>query len=200
MSTFLFSNFTGVTVLLDDLRYGSAGSHCRTSSNTLCSTGNKVSTETVYQYIEYLEAANILIRTDVYNIRGKRVLSSKHRYHVSDLGIKHALLGYRPEDTPGHMENIICTELLGRGFDVYVGDFNRKEIDPIAEKNGNRMYIQACQTVSSDETWKREFGNLESIGDSFPKYVITLEPENHEGTTSSGIVCCGLKDFPLMDF
>lgn len=163
--------------------------------NTLRSSGIKVSADTVYDYLRYLESANILIRADVFDIRGKRVLTSKYKYYVTDLGIKHAILGYRPEDTPGHLENIVFTELLGRGYDVYVGDHNGKEIDFIAEKNGDRMYIQVCQSISSEDTAEREFGNSGSINDSFPKYVVMLDPGLYEGITDKGIRCCSVRDF-----
>ncbi|MGD9706710.1 MAG: ATP-binding protein [Candidatus Delongbacteria bacterium] len=162
---------------------------------TLRSSGIRTSTDTVYEYLGFLESANILIRANVFDIKGRKVLSSKYKYYVTDLGIKHALIGYRPEDTPGHMENMIFTELLGRGYEVYVGDSEGKEIDFVAERNGDRMYIQACQAIQSEETMGREFGNLESIRDSFPKYVVMMEPGVYEGVTDKGIVCCGLKEF-----
>jgi uncharacterized protein len=162
---------------------------------TLRSSGIRTSTDTVYEYLGFLESANILIRANVFDIKGRKVLSSKYKYYVTDLGIKHALIGYRPEDTPGHMENMIFTELLGRGYEVYVGDSEGKEIDFVAERNGDRIYIQACQAIQSEETMRREFGNLESIRDSFPKYVVMMEPGVYEGVTDKGIVCCGLKEF-----
>lgn len=162
---------------------------------TLRSSGVKVSPDTVYEYLGHLESANILIRAEVFDIKGRRVLTTRYKYYATDLGIKHALLGYRPEDTPGHMENIIFTELLGRGYDVYVGDSGGKEVDIVAERNGNRIYVQACQTIRSDETFEREFGNLGSIDDSFPKYVVMMDPGIYGGTTDKGIICCSLEEF-----
>ncbi len=167
--------------------------------NTLRSSGVRVSPDTVYSYLDHLEAANILVRANVYDLRGRRVLTSKYKYYAVDLGIKHALLGYRPEDTPGHMENMIFTELLGRGFDVYVGDSDGREVDFVAEKGDRRIYVQACQAILSEDTMLREFGALESIDDSFPKYVVMMDPGVHAGVTSKGIVCCGLRDFLRMD-
>ena len=157
--------------------------------------GTEVSKDAVYEYLNHLEAANILIRANVFDIRGKKVLTSKYKYYVTDLGIKHMMLGYRPEDTPGHMENIIVTELLGRGYDVYVGDSDGKEIDIVAEMNGKRLYVQACMRFDNEKTMRREFGNLESIEDSFPKYVVTMDSGIYNGISEKGIVCCGLKEF-----
>jgi hypothetical protein len=163
--------------------------------NTLKASGTRVSKDTVYEYLGYLESANILIRANVFDIRGKKVLTSRYKYYLTDLGIKHMLLGYRPEDTPGHMENIIFTELLGRGYDVYVGDSDGKEVDIIAERNGHRLYVQACMQLDSEDAMKREFGNLETIDDNFPKYVVLMDAGIYEGTSDKGIICCGLKEF-----
>ncbi len=163
--------------------------------NTMRSAGIKVSADTVYSYLGYLEAANLLIRAETFDLRDKRVLTAKYKYYVTDLGIKHALLGYRPEDTPGHLENIVFTELLGRGYEVYVGEVSGLEIDFVAEKNGSRLYVQVCQAVHSEETMTRELRSLNAVGDSFPKYLVLLEPGVYEGVTAQGIICCGLADF-----
>ena len=186
-------------LLMDILRFvlSTLGSYVSSNSiyNTLISSGVRVSRDTVYSYLEYLEAANILIRAETFDIRGKRVLTSKYKYYATDLGIKHALLGHRPDDAPGHMENVIFTELLGRGYDVYVGGVNGKEIDFVAEKFGKRIYVQACHSILYEKTMEREFGNLDAIGDNFPKFLVLMEPGVYEGVTESGIICCGLKEF-----
>lgn len=163
--------------------------------NTLKSSGFRTSVDTVNEYIKYLETANLLIRADVYDLKGRRILENKRKYYAADLSLKHAVLGYRPEDISGHLENIVFTELLYRGYDVYVGDYNGKEIDIVAEKTGERMYVQCCTSISNESTMKREFGNLEHIDDSFPKYVVMMEPGPYSGITDKGIICCGLKEF-----
>ena len=186
-------------LLMDILRFvlSTIGSYVSSNNiyNTLVSSGEKVSRDTVYSYLEYLEAANIVIRAETFHVRGKRILTSKYKYYATDLGIKHALLGYRPEDAPGHMENIIFTELLGRGYDVYVGDIDGREIDFVAEKFGKRIYVQACQAIRHEKTMEREFGNLEAVGDSFPKFLVMMEPGVYKGVTESGVICCGLREF-----
>ncbi len=162
---------------------------------TLRSAGSKTTVDTVNEYIGYLEAANLIIRADVFDLKGRRVLENKHKYYVTDLGLKHSLLGYRPEDISGHMENIIFTELMYRGYDVYVGDYNGREIDIVAVRDGMRVYVQVCSMIDSQKTFDREFGNLNGIQDSFPKYVVMMDPGAYRGVTDSGVICCSLREF-----
>lgn len=163
--------------------------------STIRSTGSKTTVDTVNEYIGHLEAANLIIRANVFDLKGRRTLENKHKYYATDLGLKHSLLGYRPEDISGHMENILFIELMYRGYEVYVGDYNGKEIDLVAIKDGSRLYIQACSSIDSQKTFDREFGNLAKIPDSFPKYVVMMEPEAYRGVTDTGIICCSLVEF-----
>ena len=169
------------------------------SSNNIYSTirsmGSKTTVDTVNEYIGHLEAANLIIRANVFDLKGRRTLENKHKYYATDLGLKHSLLGYRPEDISGHMENILFIELMYRGYEVYVGDYNGKEIDLVAIKDGSRLYIQACSSTDSQKTFDREFGNLAKIPDSFPKYVVMMEPGAYRGVTDTGIICCSLVEF-----
>ena len=162
---------------------------------TLRSAGSKTTVDTVNEYIGYLEAANLIIRADVFDLKGRRILENKHKYYVTDLGLKHSLLGYRPEDISGHMENIVFTELMYRGYDAYVGDYNGREIDIVAVRDGSRVYVQVCSMIDSQKTFDREFGNLNGIQDSFPKYVVMMEPGAYRGVTDSGVICCSLREF-----
>lgn len=163
--------------------------------STIRSTGSKTTVDTVNEYIGHLEAANLIIRANVFDLKGRRILENKHKYYATDLGLKHSLLGYRPEDISGHMENILFTELMYRGYEVYVGDYNSKDIDLVAVKDGSRLYIQACSSIDSQKTFDREFGNLAKIPDSFPKYVVMMEPGVYRGVTDIGIICCSLVEF-----
>lgn len=163
--------------------------------STIRSTGSKTTVDTVNEYIGHLEAANLIIRANVFDLKGRRTLENKHKYYATDLGLKHSLLGYRPEDISGHMENILFIELMYRGYEVYVGDYNGKEIDLVAIKDGSRLYIQACSLIDSQKTFDREFGNLAKIPDSFPKYVVMMEPGAYRGVTDTGIICCSLVEF-----
>ena len=163
--------------------------------STIRSTGSKTTVDTVNEYIGHLEAANLIIRANVFDLKGRRTLENKHKYYATDLGLKHSLLGYRPEDISGHMENILFIELMYRGYEVYVGDYNGKEIELVAIKDGSRLYIQACSSIDSQKTFDREFGNLAKIPDSFPKYVVMMEPGAYRGVTDTGIICCSLVEF-----
>lgn len=163
--------------------------------STIRSTGSKTTVDTVNEYIGHLEAANLIIRANVFDLKGRRTLENKHKYYATDLGLKHSLLGYRPEDISGHMENILFIELMYRGYEVYVGDYNGKEIDLVAIKDGSRLYIQAYSSIDSQKTFDREFGNLAKIPDSFPKYVVMMEPGAYRGVTDTGIICCSLVEF-----
>ncbi|MDO5838025.1 MAG: ATP-binding protein [Methanomassiliicoccales archaeon] len=163
--------------------------------STIRSTGSKTTVDTVNEYIGHLEAANLIMRANVFDLKGRRILENKHKYYATDLGLKHSLLGYRPEDISGHMENILFIELMYRGYEVYVGDYNGKEIDLVAIKDGSRLYIQACSLIDSQKTFDREFGNLTKIPDSFPKYVVMMEPGVYRGVTDTGIICCSLVEF-----
>ena len=163
--------------------------------STIRSTGSKTTVDTVNEYIGHLEAANLIIRANVFDLKGRRTLENKQKYYATDLGLKHSLLGYRPEDISGHMENILFIELMYRGYEVYVGDYNGKEIDLVAIKDGSRLYIQACSSIDSQKTFDREFGNLAKIPDSFPKYVVMMEPGAYRGVTDTGIICCSLVEF-----
>ena len=163
--------------------------------STIRSTGSKTTVDTVNEYIGHLEAANLIIRANVFDLKGRRTLENKHKYYATDLGLKHSLLGYRPEDISGHMENILFIELMYRGYEVYVGDYNGKDIDLVAIKDGSRLYIQACSSIDSQKTFDREFGNLAKIPDSFPKYVVMMEPGAYRGVTDTGIICCSLVEF-----
>lgn len=162
---------------------------------TIRSTGSKTTVDTVNEYIGYLEAANLIIRASVFDLKGRRILDNKHKYYTTDLGLKHSLLGYRPEDVSGHMENVLFTELMYRGYEVFVGDYGGREIDIVAVKDGARLYIQACSLIDSQKTFDREFGNLAKIPDSFPRYVVMVEPGVYRGITETGIICCSLREF-----
>ncbi|MCL2148870.1 MAG: ATP-binding protein [Methanomassiliicoccaceae archaeon] len=163
--------------------------------NTLRSAGVSVSPDTVYEYLGHLEAANLIVRAEAVDVRGREALRSTYKYFVTDLAIKHALVGYRRDDMPGHMENIIFTELMGRGYDVRVGRVGGREVDIVADKGDERVYVQACTELSSEDVVKREFGSLEAIGDSHPKYVVLMDAGPHRGVSSKGIMCCGLREF-----
>ena len=164
----------------------------------LHSEDRSVSQDTVYAYADHLESAYLIQKANAYDIKGKRVLSSKYKYFLTDIGLKHAILGYRAEDIPGHMENILYLDLRSRGYAVWVGDINGKEVDLVAERFGKKVYVQTAFYLSSEDVIEREFGSLKKIKDNYPKYVVTLDGGIFHGD-ADGIISCGLDDFLKKD-
>jgi len=168
-----------------------------TSLNNICNILNSdrvMGRRIVDDYSGYLENAMFIKRAEMYDIRGKRLLDPKYKFYLSDLGFKHSILGYRPSDTGKHLENIVYSELLSRGYSVHVGKFGGKEIDFVARKGGVTIYVQVAWKLSSKETISREFGNLESIKDSNRKYVVTMDTEWGNGSMN------GIEYFQIEDF
>ncbi len=153
--------------------------------------------ETIYEYLKKLEGAFILHRCSRYDIRGKETLKTLEKYYLTDLSLKYAMLSYDPSEIGTMIENTIYTELCSRGYSVYVGKLDTKEIDFVAIKADQKLYIQATTEIKSTGTEKREYENLLSIQDNYPKYVLRLDEfasGNHEGVLTMNIM-----DFLLSD-
>ncbi len=164
---------------------------------SLRSADNTVVKSTVYDYVEHLEEAYLIVKVPTYDIKGRKHLTSKHKYYLSDIGIKNARLGFRPDDMPGLMENIIYLELRSKGYSVSVGDADGREVDFVAEKDGRFVYVQATTELSNEDVVRREFGNLKKIQDNYPKYVVTLN-DGLLNTDMDGVRCVKLADFLMM--
>lgn len=136
------------------------------------------STSGVQSYIEYLEDAFIVNRARRWDIVGKRFFEIGEKIYFEDLGIRNAIIGYRPNDIGGLLENAVFSHLQSRGYRVSVGAMPRgREIDFIAEKDNEYRYIQVALTIVDPTTAVREFGNLEKIPDNYEKTVITLRDD-----------------------
>lgn len=135
----------------------------------------KVEVNTVYNYLNALEGAFILYRVPRFDIKGKEILKTQEKFYVSDISIVYATMGNGDRMISGILENIVFLELKRRGYTVYVGKLDQTEIDFVAEKHGNKIYIQVCYKLENEQTVNREFGNLLSINDQFPKYVVTMD-------------------------
>jgi len=156
--------------------------------------------ETVSNYISYIEGACIIDKVSRYDIKGKRLLESNEKYYLADHSLQYAIRDMRLDKIPGILENIVYQELVRRNYKVYVGKFDTKEIDFVAEKiNGtNKVYIQVCYEFSnSEETKKREFDPLLEIKDHYPKYVVTLD--KFWRADYDGVRGIHLKDFLLLE-
>lgn len=162
-------------------------------SNFLKSENRKVSIESIYNYLRWLEQAFIIFPCERYDMQGKSVLKTQEKYYLADVSFRYALFGYNRKMLDGVMENIVYLELRRRGYDVYVGKNNTKEIDFIAIHKDEKIYVQVCVQIS--ENSNREVGNLMEIRDHYPKYVVTLN-EMDVGI-ENGIRIVHLRDFLL---
>ena len=135
----------------------------------------KVGVETVQNYLGYLTSTYAANRVDRYDIKGKRVLELHEKYYLGDIGLRHALLGFRESDMGGILENIVFLELKRRGYRVAIGKLGNREIDFIAEKEARKIYVQVAYLLHSPETIEREFSPLREIKDNYPKYVLSMD-------------------------
>lgn len=135
----------------------------------------KIDINTVYNYLSALEGAFILYRTPRYDIKGKEILKTQEKFYLSDIGLLYATMGFRNSKINGILENIVFLELKRRGYQVYVGKVDLKEIDFIAEKQGGKIYVQVAYKLESQATVEREFSELIGIEDQHPKFVVTMD-------------------------
>lgn len=144
-------------------------------SDFLKSQGRKLSRETVYNYLKALESAYIISSVQRYDVKGKALLETMEKFYLTDLGFRHAKLGYRPNDIAGYLENIIYLELIRRKYTVNIGKLGTKEIDFIGILENEKLYIQVTYLLASPETVEREFSPLKKIEDNYPKYVLSMD-------------------------
>lgn len=144
-------------------------------ANTLTSMGRKTDIKTIEKYIKGLVDSLLIYEVSRYNIKGKEFLSTLSKYYVSDLGLRQMILGNRNIDMGHILENIIYLELLRRKCNVYVGQFDKNEIDFVIINSNEVEYYQAVLTVLDENTLKRELAALKNIKDNYPKYLITLD-------------------------
>ena len=164
-------------------------------SNFMKSEQRKVSVESIYNYLRWLEQAFIVYPCARYDLQGKSILKTQEKYYLADMSLKYALLGYNRKMLDGALENIVFLELKRRGYDVYIGKSGAREIDFVAIRRDERLYVQVCVQLPTDS--EREVGNLMEIRDHYPKYVVTLD--DMSVGIENGIKIVHLSDFLLSE-
>lgn len=153
----------------------------------------KIGTDTAVNYLRHLVSAYLLYKAMRFDIKGKRLLEINEKYFLGDIGIRHALLGYRELDISGILENIVYLELLRRGYKVNIGKLQNAEIDFIATKQNSLIYLQVTYLLASKDTIKREFESLLQIKDNYPKFVLSMDEDF--GNDYKGIKRINIIDF-----
>jgi hypothetical protein len=151
----------------------------------------RITADTVLSYLSHICDAFLLFRTGRFEIKGRKHLEFLDKYYLGDLGLRHALFGYRDADIGGLLENVVYLELRRRGYQVKVGVLDRAEIDFVAERHGERIYVQVAYLLAGPDTLEREFGNLERIPDNYPKLVLSLDevgPDQRNGILRKHLV------------
>ena len=144
-------------------------------SDTMTSRGKKISNHTVENYLEALCKSYILYKANRYDVKGKQYLETNGKYYLVDIGLRYYLLGTKYVDFGYILENIVYLELLRRGYEVYIGKVDNKEVDFVAIKDGYTEYYQVADTVMGADTLDRELKSLNSIRDHNPKYLLTMD-------------------------
>ena len=159
----------------------------------LKSEGRSLTVETIYNYLEWLEKAFVIYRCQRYDLQGKAVLKTQERFYLADPALKYCMMGFNPKSIASMLENIVYFELRRRGYDVYVGKNETKEIDFVAVRRDERVYVQVCRELP--DASDREIVNLLEIKDHYPKYVVTMD--DLAGGNIDGVRIVHLVDFLL---
>ena len=154
-----------------------------------------IDNETVYSYLEKLEKAYLLHRCPRYDLRGKEILKTQEKFYLADTALRYSVLGYTPDSVASSLENVVYLELCRRGYTVTVGKTPDGEVNFVAQKQNDRLYVQVTQEIKSEKTEKREYERLLEIRDNYPKYV--LRTDEFAGGNYQGIKSMHIADFLL---
>lgn len=164
-------------------------------SDYLKSEHRKIDNETVYSYLEKLEKAYLLHRCSRYDLQGKEILKTQEKFYLADTSLRYSVIGYDQDSVASSLENVVYLELCRRGYDVNIGKTSDGEIDFIAQRQGEKIYVQVTQEIRSEKTERREYDRLLEIRDNYPKYV--LRTDEFAGGNYKGIKSMHVADFLL---
>ena len=153
--------------------------------------------ETVYSYLEKLEKAYLLHRCSRYDLKGKEILKTLEKFYLADTSLRYSVLGYNDDTVASSLENVVFLELCRRGYTVYIGKTGDGEVDFVATRQNEKLYVQVTQRIESEKTEKREYERLLEIRDNYPKYI--LRTDEFAGGNYEGIITMHVADFLLSD-
>lgn len=158
-------------------------------------SGSSIDNETVDKYLKMIENAYFMYRIPRYELKGKQLLKTQGKYYFVDNGLKNILSGFSSYDSGSSYENIVCMELIRRGYEVYVGKYNDLEIDFIAISPEEKIYYQVARSILSEEVENREKRSLLAIDDNYKKVILTMD--NAYNKVIDGIEVVNIVDFLL---
>ena len=184
ITRFIFSNCGNIT-------------SAKKISDYLKSQRTRISVETVQNYLHFLTQAYMIHKVRRFDLQGKRVFEYSEKFYPADAGLRFGLTGYSDSEISGILENIVFIELLHRGYTVKTGQLGVLEVDFIAERQEEKLYIQVAYLLDNEKTIEREFGNLMRITDNFPKMVLSLD--EYWEKSRQGIIRKNIIDFLMED-
>ena len=167
----------------------------KTISDYLKAEHRRLDNETVYSYLEKLEKAYILHRCQRYDLKGKELLKTQEKFYLADTALRYSVLGYNENTVSAMLENVVYLDLCRRGYTVQIGKLNDSEIDFVATRKNEKIYVQVTQKIASSATEEREYSRLLALNDNYPKYV--LRTDVFAGGNYRGVTTMHVADFLL---